>query len=82
MTSQNRYELKSGKFGWYYYDNTIQIDMTLNMTLSRLNRSENEITLMRKTITKHQNQINNLKNKLTILDSIDTFTFKHPKEVN
>ena len=38
-----RYQLKSGKFGYYFYDKQVDIDLNLEMVLNRLNLSEIKI---------------------------------------
>ena len=40
-----RYELKSGKFGYYFYDNQVKVDLTLEMILNKLNMYEIRVQL-------------------------------------
>lgn len=36
----SRYKLKKGKFGCYFFDSIIRIDLNLEMVLNKLNRYE------------------------------------------
>ncbi len=41
-----RYKLKKGKFGCYFYDSKVKVDLSLEMVLNRLNLNDNRITLL------------------------------------
>jgi len=55
-----RYELKLGKYGMYFYDNVLNIDLTLNMILDKLNYSDK---LLNDRLLKI-NKLNTIKNDL------------------
>ena len=70
MTNQNRYELKSGKFGYYFYDNDIQIDLSLNMVLTKLNYCNNRINESELITRKLTDRNYILKNKINLLKEL------------
>ena len=49
MTKQTRYKLKIGKFGFYFYDSMIQLNMSLESVLNRLNFLDKELDKWKKT---------------------------------
>ena len=49
MTKQTRYKLKIGKFGHYFYDSMIQLNMSLESVLNRLNFLDKELDKWKKT---------------------------------
>ena len=42
-----RYLLKIGKFGYYFYDSEMNIDLSLEMVLNRLNNSKTALDKLR-----------------------------------
>ncbi len=56
-----RYELRKGKFGCFFHDNFVMVDMNLEMVLNRLNRSESNRESQLRTIKNLQKEVFNLK---------------------
>ena len=61
MIIPNRYELRKGKFGCYFHDNFVMVDMNLEMVLNRLNRSESNRLSQLASIKHLQKEIFTLK---------------------
>jgi len=66
-----RYKLRKGKFGCYFYDSKVEIDLTLEMLLNRLNMYENRLShqydrnnAMTKEVYNLKDEIIELKNEL------------------
>ena len=66
-----RYKLKKGKFGCYFYDSKVEIDLSLEMVLNRLNITDNRLSYqynqnnaMTQEIYNLKDDIIELKNKL------------------
>jgi len=47
MIKLNRYKLKKGKFGCYFYDSVLETEMTLEIVLNRLNDSNESLNKLR-----------------------------------
>lgn len=47
-----RYELKRGKFGYYFYDSEMNIDLSLETVLNRLNDTKEQLDKLRKQYSK------------------------------
>lgn len=62
-TKIKRYSLHKGKYGCYFHDGMVKIDMTLEMVLDKLNRIE--------ALREHRNflinEVSQLKNKIVLL---------------
>lgn len=72
-----RYELKIGKFGYYFYDSKVEIDLSLEMLLNKLNLNDNRITLLQDTnglktveIYELKDDIIELKNRLRVYEKL------------
>lgn len=65
-----RYELKLEKFGYYFYDTIVSIDMTLEMVLNRLNHSHNRLEKFLESTNEQLNKINHLNRKITLLQEV------------
>ncbi len=59
-----RYKLNIGKFGHYFYDSMIQIDMSLESVLNRLNFLDKELDKWKKTSLNKSIEIVKLKKEL------------------
>lgn len=68
--SKNRYYLKSGKFGYYFYDDLVMIDMTLEMILSKLNSNELKQLKQSNSIKNLTKEVLNLKNEIILLTEV------------
>lgn len=72
MISLNkRYELKIGKYGHFFYDSKVEVDLSLEMLLNRLNMYENRLNhqydrnnFMTKEVYNLKDEIIELKNRL------------------
>ena len=42
-----RYKLKKGKFGCYFYDSEMDLDLSLEMVLNRLNDTRIQLEMLR-----------------------------------
>ena len=72
-----RYKLKRGKFGCYFYDSKVEIDLSLEMILNRLNLNENRLShqfdrnnAMTQEIYNLKDDIIELKNRLRIYEKL------------
>ena len=70
-----RYKLKKGKFGCYFYDSKVEVDMSLEMLLNRLNTYEYRLNhqydknnLMIQEIYELKDNIIELKNRLRVFE--------------
>lgn len=63
---KNRYILKKGKFGFYYYDSYVNVDCNLEMILNRLNGMSNTIDKLRVNKSVLTTEVFNLKEKLRV----------------
>ena len=70
MTIEKRYELKLGKFGYYFYDTVVSIDMTLEMVLNRLNYGHKRLEKFLESTNEQLNMINHLNRKITMLNEV------------
>ena len=70
MTTEKRYELKIGKFGYYFYDNIVSINMTLEMVLNRLNYGHIRLEKFLESTNEQLNMINRLNRKITLLKEV------------
>lgn len=70
MIKMKRYELKTGKFGYYFYDSMIQIDMSLEMVLNRLNYGNEQFDKYLESTNEQLNIINKLKRKIILLNEV------------
>ena len=70
MIKMNRYELKIGKFGYYFYDSFVQIDMSLEMVLKRLNYNHKQLDKFIESTNKQLNIIIGLNRKITLLNEV------------
>ena len=68
-----RYELKRGKFGYYFYDSILEAEMTLAIVLNRLNDSRIALDKLRVQYNKlnvnyltKEREIKQLKERLRI----------------
>ncbi len=67
-SEQNRYELRKGKFGCYFHDSEIMVDMSLEMVLNRLNISERNRESQLKAIKYLNKEMFDLKNTIRELN--------------
>lgn len=65
-----RYELKTGKFGYYFYDTVVSIDMTLEMVLNRLNYGHERLEKFLESTNEQLNKINHLNRKIIMLNEV------------
>jgi len=72
-----RYKLRKGKFGCYFYDSKVEIDLTLEMLLNRLNMYDNRLNhqydrnnVMTREIYNLKDNIIELKNKLRVYEKL------------
>ena len=63
MINLIRYKLNIGKFGHYFFDTLMNVDLNLEMVLNRLNRNENQITELERQKSYLIKQIKELKGK-------------------
>ena len=61
-----RYTLHKGKYGCYFHDGMVNIDMTLEMVLDKLNRIE----ALRENRNFLINEVSQLKHKITLLNEL------------
>lgn len=61
-----RYKLKSGKYGYYFYDSMVKVDMTLDMVLNKLNTYES----LREKRNFLVNEVIQLRNKILLLNEV------------
>lgn len=69
----NRFELRTGKFGFYFYDKQIKIDLSLDMILKKLNYFHNDSIKDKDLIFKISRDLEKLKieyRKLLLKDVI------------
>lgn len=64
---KNRYELKKGKYGCYFYDSTVLVDMTLEMVLNKLNEYE----FLREKRNFLINEVLQLRHKIVLLKEVN-----------
>jgi len=72
-----RYKLKKGKFGCYFYDSKVEVDLSLEMLLNRLNTYEFRLihqydrnNIMTKEIYNLRDNIIELKNRLRVYEKL------------
>lgn len=62
-----RYKLLKGKYGCYFYDSVVNIDLTLDMLLNKLNRLE-KIRIQKNYLI---NEVRRLKDKIVLLNEVN-----------
>lgn len=62
----HRYSLLKGKYGCYFHDTHINVDLTLEMVLNKLNRNES----LKEQKNFLINEVNQLKKKLSLIPEV------------